>query len=288
MMDISIIGGGKLGTNLGFALVKKGFSIKGVSCRSLSSAEESVNFIGQGVPIASNVECASLGNLIFICVPDREIEKLGNELSSGGLNWKGKYVFHCSGLLTSDALSSLKEKNAYVASFHPIQSFSQKKPVENKFKGIYFGLEGDEEALNLAKKIVEKLEAKYLRISKENKALYHTACTIASNFFVVLLDIATELLKETDISKELAFNSLFPLVKGTMENIEKFGIKEALTGPLIRGDLETIHAHIKALEDKPEELKIYHQFSLKILKSFKIKGIKKFNSLESLFMKGEE
>jgi len=284
MMDISIIGGGRLGTNLGFALTKRGFLIKAISCKSLSSAKESVNFVGQGIPLANNVECASLGNLIFICVPDREIEKVSKELSSSELTWKGRYVFHCSGLLTSDALSSLKEKNAYVASFHPIQSFSQKKPIEDKFKGIYLGLEGDKEALDLAKKIVEKLEAKYLIISKENKALYHTACTVASNFFVVLLDIATELLKEAGISQELAFNSLFPLVKGTMENIEKYGIKKALTGPLVRGDLDTIHAHIKALKDKPEELKIYHQFSLKILKSSKVKDNKKLNSLEALFV----
>ena len=273
MMNISIIGGGRLGTNLGFALVKKGFSIKAISCKSLFSAKESVNSVAQGIPLVSNVECASLGNLIFICVPDGEIEKVSKELSLSELNWGGKYVFHCSGLLTSDTLSSLKEKNAYVASFHPIQSFSQKKPVENKFKGIYFGLEGDKEALNLAKKIVEKLEAKSLIISKENKALYHTACTIASNFFVVLLDIATELLKETDISKELAFNSLLPLVKGTMENIEKYGIKKALTGPLVRGDLETIHAHIKALKEKGKTdlLEIYKHLSLFALNSFTIK-----------------
>ncbi|MCP2606644.1 DUF2520 domain-containing protein, partial [Candidatus Aminicenantes bacterium AC-708-I09] len=139
---------------------------------------------------------------------------------------------------------------AFVASFHPIQSFSQKRPIEDKFKGIYFGLEGDKEALNLAKRIVEKLEAKYLIISKENKALYHTACVITSNFLLVLLDIATGLLEEAGVPKDLTFNSLLPLVKGTLENTEKYGIKKSLTGPLVRGDSETIHAHIEALKDK--------------------------------------
>lgn len=243
-------------------MVKKSFSIKAISCKNFSSAKESINYIGQGTPFTNNVECASFGNLIFICVPDREIEKVSKELSSSKLNWKGKYVFHCSGLLTSDLLIPLKKKGAFTASFHPIQSFAQKKPDENKFKGIYFGIEGEGEAIILAKEIIQHLEGKYLILSKENKPFYHLACTIASNFLIAILNLAMELMKEINLSEELTFQSLQPLIQGTIENADKLGVKSALTGPVVRGDIDTIKSHLKALKKNPNELRIYQELSL--------------------------
>ncbi|MFQ6082896.1 MAG: Rossmann-like and DUF2520 domain-containing protein [Candidatus Aminicenantia bacterium] len=262
MISISILGAGKLGTHLGFALLKKGYPIKAISCKTSQSARESAELIGQGQIFTDNSQAAREGELIIICLPDGEISKVVKELSSSSLSWEGKYVFHCSGLLTSDLLTPLKKKGALTASFHPIQSFAQKKPDEKKFKGIYFGIEGEKEALTLAKKIIRHLEGKYLILSKKNKPVYHLACTIASNLLIGILNLAMELMKEINFSGELAFQSLLPLIQETIENADKLGVKSALTGPLVRGDINTIKSHLEALKKKPNELRIYRELSL--------------------------
>jgi predicted short-subunit dehydrogenase-like oxidoreductase (DUF2520 family) len=285
MIEIALIGAGRLGTNLGYALKKRGYSIKAISDKIISSAKQSAEFINQGKPFKDNIKAASYGKLIFICVPDREIENICKELSSSSLNFDDKYVFHCSGLLSSEVLYPLKKRGAHVASFHPIQSFAKKKPSENKFKDIYFGLEGDKEAISLAIKIVKDLGGKYIILSKENKTLYHTACTVASNFLVLLLDMALEFLKKINLPKELSLNLILPLVKGTLDNIEKSGVEESLTGPLIRGDVESVKAHLNAIKGTPDEYEIYKQFSLWALKSYKSKlKQEQFNLLRDLLL----
>ena len=256
MMDIAIIGAGRLGTSLGHALRKKGYTIKAISCKSIPSARESRKIIGEGRALTDNREAASKGEIVFICVPDEEIEKVAKELSRSDFNWSERHVFHCSGLLPSRILSPLRKKGAWTASFHPVQSFPSKRAEESQFKGIYFGLEGCAESLSSGKEIVRHLGGKALILEASDKPLYHVACSIASNFFVVLLEIATSLLHQMGFKKE-SLQILFPLVKGTLHNVKKFNIEPSLTGPLVRGDHRSIEKHIQALRCFPLYQEIY-------------------------------
>ena len=256
MIDTSIIGAGRLGTTLGAALRKTGYHIIALSCKGLSSAKESRKVIGEGNPLSDNIEAAKKAKLLFLCVPDSELKKVTKELSQSDIDWSKKYVFHTSGLLSTKALNPLKGKGALTASLHPVQSFPQKMADQKKFEGIYFGLEGCPEALTLGRKIVHQLGGSAFILQAEDKPLYHAACSIASNFLVVLLYMATSILREIGF-KEDPFQILFPLVQGTLHNVKKFDISGSLTGPVVRGDQDSVEKHLRSLRTLPRYRKIY-------------------------------
>jgi predicted short-subunit dehydrogenase-like oxidoreductase (DUF2520 family) len=245
---ISILGAGRLGTSLGRSLSRKDFRVKVLSSSRLNAAKkDSFRF--------------SKNEVVFICLPDREISSAAEKLSRTGVDFKGKTFFHCSGLLPSHLLKPLKEKGASTGSFHPIQSFAAKNTPLRHFKGVYIGVEGDAGALAVARLIIRKLGGKFLRLEEIDKPLYHTACSIASNFFVLLLDISSQLMADARIHKALARRIILPLVQGTLHNVKKFGLEQALTGPLSRGDIDTIKRHLSALKNSPQPYRrIYEDF----------------------------
>ncbi len=284
MIDVVIIGAGNLGTALGYALSQKGYKLKALACRTLSSARKSLQIVGEGKALTDNIQAAKDGKLIFICVPDSEIVKVVKELARGSLSWQEKYVFHCSGLVPAEVLKPLQVKGAFTASFHPVQSFSQKKGDPSQFRGIYFGLEGDEKALELAKKIASRLGGYPIIIKGKDKALYHAACSVASNFFVALLEVAVSFLKFIGIEEKQASEMVVPLVQGTLENIKDFGFENSLTGPVIRGDRESVEKHLDALRKYPGYLEIYRKLAIQALEIAKKRNLppEEYKALKSL------
>jgi predicted short-subunit dehydrogenase-like oxidoreductase (DUF2520 family) len=285
MSDIAIIGAGKLGTNLGYALMRKGHRIAAISDKNLSSAQESQQIIGQGIFTDDNRLAALNGHWIILTVPDDTIEAVTEELVDSHIEWQDRFVFHCSGLHSTKSLKSLETKGALVASLHPVQSFSQKKTYPKAFADIFFGLEGKGEALDLAIEITHQLGGKYFILEAQNKPLYHTACSMTSNFLATLLDTATALLEQAGLAKSMANHVLLPLVQGTLQNVKNFDAGKALTGPIVRGDTESIKEHLEALDKLPEirdlYLKIAHR-SLQIVKREKKLSGEKFKALEAL------
>ncbi len=285
MKNIAIIGAGRLGTSLAHALSQKGYSIKALSCRSLCSAEESRHIIGQGSPSTDNVRTASQGEILFLTVPDDELGRAAKDLASAALEWKGKFVFHCSGLLTSKTLAPLKKKGAHTASVHPGQSFPNKECPIDIFQGVFFALEGDAQALSVAKDIVKILGARHFTIRTKDKASYHTACSLASNMCVVLLYSAISLLSECGIGEKQAKKILWPLVEGTLHNVNKIDIFSALTGPVPRGDLNTIKKHLAELKKFPSLHGIYIDLArqaLEMAKRGKKVSREKISAMEAL------
>jgi predicted short-subunit dehydrogenase-like oxidoreductase (DUF2520 family) len=265
MKKIAIIGAGKVGTSIGYALKKKGYTITSVSCSSLASAKESTRIIGQGQPSVNTAETARLGEVVFITVPDDRIAGVVSELKTSDICWTGKTVFHCSGLHPAGILKPLKDKGASTASFHPIQSFSEKTPHIKTFRGISFGLEGGKKALLLARSLVLDLGGRPLTIQSQQKPLYHAACSISSNFLVVLLDTAVALFKAAGLEENQALAALLPLVGGTLENLKNQGTGPALTGPVIRGDEKTLRTHLEALKAYPEIKELYGKMANRAL-----------------------
>jgi predicted short-subunit dehydrogenase-like oxidoreductase (DUF2520 family) len=285
MSDIVLIGAGKLGTNLGYALMRKGHRITAVSDKSRPSAQESQQFFGQGQVFDDSRSAARYGQWIVLTVPDDAITTVAAELADSAEEWQNKFVFHCSGLLTTESLDSLEKKGALVASLHPVQSFSQKKPDPKAFEGIFFGLEGKKEALDLAKGITRQLGGKFFILEAQNKPLYHLACSMASNFLATLLDTAAELLSRAGLDDSMASQILMPLIKGTLQNVNKFDAGTALTGPVARGDEKSLTKHLEALREFPELCDLYTTMtfrSLQIAKRKKYLSGEKIKALEAL------
>jgi len=276
MNDVAIIGAGKVGTALGQALSKTGYRIIALTCSRISSARKSQKIIGQGTAYKNSTQAAREADIVILSVPDGMIRSVSEDLSGSDFQWDGKYVFHCSGLLPSHILDPLKNRGAWTASFHPVQSFSQKDPSEKSMNGIFFGIEGGKKALALARDMAKKLGAKHITISPEDKPLYHASCCLVSNYFVALMDSAAAVMETIGIAPPKTKEIFYPLLQGTLQNVKKFGIPQALTGPVIRGDVETVEAHIRALKSQPVHSRVYRTMarqaledSKKITKSFR-------------------
>jgi predicted short-subunit dehydrogenase-like oxidoreductase (DUF2520 family) len=273
MNTFSIIGSGRLGTSLALALSKKEWTIRSLADKSQAAAKESRKIVGAGKASADWLGAAADASVLFLCIPDEEIEKTAARLARGLVNWRGKVVFHTSGILSSKILEPLRRRGASVASFHPIQSFSSKRTPANRFKNIYYGVEGDSQALSLAKKIARRLGGRTLLIKPQDKPLYHAACSMASNLFVPLLDLSCELLRAAGIKGGQAGLVLFPLVEGTLQNVKHLDVKTALTGPIARGDEQTVKRHIRALRKFPEARRVYQILGGRALQLAKKKRI---------------
>ena len=113
--------------------------------------------------------------------------------------------------------------------------------------------------------MVTKLGSRSFIFKPDDKPLYHTACTIASNYVTVLMALSESLLEKAGISKKLRIEILLPLVKGTLDNIEQNSVSGSLTGPVSRGDLETLISHLKCLETHPSLLRIYKDLAAQAL-----------------------
>ncbi len=261
MNDIAIIGAGKVGTVLGRALSRAGYRIIALTCSRISSARKSRKIIGQGTAYADNIQASREADVVILAVQDMQISRISEELSKSDIRWDGKYVFHCSGLLPSNILDLLKNRGAFTASFHPIQSFTCKNQSEQSIEGIFFGIEGGKKSVLLAQEMTKRLGAKHLVLSPEDKSLYHTSCCLASNYIVALLDSASAVLGTIGIKPKQAEEMLYPLVQETLQNVKKFGISASLTGPIVRGDLETVKTHLKALKSLPGHSRIYRNLA---------------------------
>ncbi|MFA9452595.1 MAG: Rossmann-like and DUF2520 domain-containing protein [Candidatus Aminicenantaceae bacterium] len=265
MTTVSILGAGKLGTALGTALRRSGYQIRGLTCLTQSSAQESRQIIGSGNPLTDNREAAAGSQVVFLTVPDDAIRGVAEDLASGGRDWTGVFCLHCSGLLSSEILAPLAKRGALTASFHPMQSFASKQARPESFAGIHVGLEGEPRARKKAQTIVEDLGSQPFILAAKDKPLYHTACSMASNLLVPLLHHASILLQNTGIARPDQVEALLPLVKGTLRNVKNFDTKGSLTGPLARGDEKSVTLQIEALQGYPRALRIYRELSIAAL-----------------------
>jgi predicted short-subunit dehydrogenase-like oxidoreductase (DUF2520 family) len=266
MKTVSIVGAGRLGTTLGAALARRGWRVEAIVDRDARAAREARRIIGQGRASVSLGAAARSKGPIIISVPDDTVGRVAAGLARSGGAWAGRFVFHTSGLLPARILAPLARRGAHVASLHPVQAFPRKDAPASIFKGITWGLEGDAEATAAAAEVVRALRGDLLLLTKENKPLYHAACTLASNSLVALEWTAAGVLQKAGIGEDVASRMLLPLLQGTLQNVKNLGLEKALTGPVLRGDIATVRKHLKALRDDPASREVYVVLGKQILR----------------------
>ena len=214
-------------------------------------------------------------NLILLTVPDDSLESVVEIIKK---NWKykpGTLVIHTSGIKESTLLEPLRESGAKTVSIHPIASFPPNEilPLE----GIHFAIEGDE--MDLAMELVNSIGGIPMKIDAGKKALYHAACTFASGYLNILLETSLELLEKSGM--EGARNVVASLAKSSVKGWENDGI-DSLTGSVARGDVGSVRAHLKSLENSNEQLQIYRILALKAVNECESRGILKRDKVEEL------
>jgi predicted short-subunit dehydrogenase-like oxidoreductase (DUF2520 family) len=265
MKDIVIIGAGRLGRALARALDRAGYKVRAAADVSPSATRRMGRLVHGCRTYRDNRRAAGQGRVIFLCVPDSAIARVAVDLADSDLDWRGRVVAHCSGLLGAEVLEPLRRRGALTASSHPAQSFPARTPGPEAFRGIVVGLEGGAAALARLRPLWRRLGAETVRLRPEAKPLYHAACSLASNGLVALLNLAARALSAAGFSEARARRTLLPLAQGTLHNVNKVGIRDALTGPIVRGDVETVARHLRALARLPGAREAYRKLGLAAL-----------------------
>ncbi|MCK4534848.1 MAG: DUF2520 domain-containing protein, partial [Syntrophobacterales bacterium] len=259
---IAIIGLGKVGAAVGYLLRLSGYEISAVADQSAGALKKGVSYTG-GKACSNSIQASLLADSIFITTNDDFIESVCNEISEGGGAGPGKRVVHMSGAGGLDLLESARRSGAQVASIHPLQSFVDVKGVIENIPGSTFSITAEGEMKDWAIRIVRDLGGMPFFVSEDNKPLYHAAACMASNYLVTLMNMVEGIYQQLGMDADEATRSFWPLVRGTMKNMEDRGIEKSLTGPIARGDSGTIRRHLKILKSKmPELLDVYCEMGL--------------------------
>lgn len=270
---VAIIGAGRVGTALAVLLHRRGYAIAGVASRTLTSAKRCANLTGCRLTTTQPSEAARAGETILITTPDGVIRKVSEQIARKGGFKKGDLVIHASGALDSDELRAAKQKRALTLSMHPVQSFANVRSAVENLPGSYFGLEGEENAVERGRKLVKDLDGKAIVIPKGAKTLYHAAACVLSNYLVSLVDLSLKLYERVGIPREKALPMLLPLVEGTIANVKRVGIPSALTGPIERGEVEVLREQLSSIRARaPELLEVFSELAQYTLQLAKEKG----------------
>jgi len=262
---IAIVGAGRLGSSLALELSRAGYQVSELVGRSGSRSGGNARRLARKLRARFSLpQAASLdAEVIWFCVPDREISAAARALARRG-PWQGKAAFHSSGALTSGELGALARMGASVASVHPLMSFV--RGVVPSLKGVPFALEGNPRALTLAARIVRNLGGTAFRIPAKSKVAYHAWGAFASPLAIALLVTAEQVAATAGISPREARRRMLPILRQTIENYGRWGAAAALSGPLVRGDLEIIGKHLEVLKTIPEAKQVYRALSRSALR----------------------
>jgi predicted short-subunit dehydrogenase-like oxidoreductase (DUF2520 family) len=212
----AIVGAGRLGTALAAALTDAGVSVEG--------------------PLGRGADGGDAG-VVLLCVPDQEIGHTAAAIRPGAL------VGHCSGAL---GLEALGDREGF--SLHPLMTVTGQGA---DFAGAGAAVDGTTEgAVATASALAEAVGLRPIRIAPEDRAAYHAAASIASNFLVTLQAAAERLAATAGADRDV----FVPLVRATVENWAALGPERALTGPVARGDEATVARQRAAVEERVPEL----------------------------------
>lgn len=237
--SIHIIGFGKVG--------------KALSVSFKSNGWERVAILKKGKRIDS------LSEFNFITVPDSEIRNVATSIVNQFDDFKGKFFFHTSGVYPASILKPIEDRGGVVGCFHPLMAVSAET---TSFKDVYFDLEGSDEAIKNMEEIAKVLGAKSFKVDASEKELLHASAVMASNYLVTLADLALRISASSNIPERTLQSAMLPLMNSALTNLETQNPSKALTGPISRGDIQTVQKHLKLLKGNQEILDMYKKLGL--------------------------
>lgn len=243
--SIAILGLGKVGTAVGHLLKSAGYRIAAVSDLSAAALEKGMAFTG-GEAFPNPAEAAARATCIIITTMDDAIAAVCAEIVRHGAVEPGDKVIHMSGAGGLDLLAPARAAGAAVGSIHPIQSFADVEGAIRSIPGSTFGITADDALTDWAIAMVKALQGVPFFVPEQDKPLYHAAACMASNYLTALMHMVETVYRTLGLTHDEAVRAFWPLVKGTMSNIETKGAVGALTGPIARGDAGTIEKHLQA------------------------------------------
>jgi predicted short-subunit dehydrogenase-like oxidoreductase (DUF2520 family) len=255
-MTVTLIGAGNLAHALGAALRAVGYRIEAVAFRDPAGSQKRATALAKmlgarAIPLEQAVPAT---DIIWLCHTDDALFETARRLA-GKAGWKGKIVFHSSGALTSEVLAPLRRAGAHVASLHPMMTFVP--GTRPRMQAVPFAVEGQRQAVAVARRIVKDLGAEVFVIRKQAKVLYHALGSFSSPLVVATLVTAERVGGAAGLSRGQTRKVMGPILQQTLGNYLERGAAAAFSGPIKRGDLETIRRHLAALKRVPGAADVY-------------------------------
>lgn len=278
-MKIGIIGAGKVGISIGYVLKQKGMEITAVSDIFEASINTARTYLGDNVLYTTdNVEVVEASDIIAVTTQDRIVKEVAIEITEKMERLDGKLFFHTSGAHPATLLSPLETKGARLGALHPLQTFPDIDSSINVLPDTYIFIEGGEDSIDVLRKIGAALGSGVVRMEGEQKLLYHLCAVFVCNLLCALFYIGEDIMDKIGIELQ----PFFPIIKATLKNIENKGPLMSLTGPIVRGDMETVLSHLEAMEGMELYKKVYKSLSLVALNMAKERGDISEEALEKL------
>ena len=266
-LEIGIIGAGRVGTGLALSFARAGRKVVAVASRSTTSARALARRV-PGSRVCSLQDAADRAGLVFLTVPDDAIEAVAS-----GIRWRaGVACVHCSGAGDLELLAKAAAQGARVGGFHPLRMFGE--PGKSfDLRGCAIAIAGPDALARDLALLARAIGARPLRLPEGGRALYHAAANFSGAFVVGLIAETVALWKKLGIAEKDALRALLPLLRGSVDNVEKLGAAGALGSVVARGDLGTIRKHLDALaRSAPESVELYRQLSLRTIPLARAKG----------------
>ena len=235
----ALVGPGRAGTTLAVAMSARGWTLRAVAGREPDSASVLAAAASFGVPACDITRVGADADVVLVATPDAAIADAA-AATAPGLR-AGALVLHLSGACTLDELAKLHvaRPDVRLGSLHPLQSLPSADVGVARVPGSWCAVAGPPDVERLA----VSLGMRPFFVSDADRVAYHAAATIASNHVVALLAQAGRVADAAGVPSA----ALVPLVRATLDNVEMLGSRAALTGPVARGDVDTVRRHLDAL-----------------------------------------
>ena len=252
---VFIIGPGHVGRGLARAFRASGVRLVGLHGKRASGFATSTG------PLPAEMSNA---NVIIVAVRDTQLDDAIAELVAAANKREvtpGTVVLHTSAIAEPAGLDALRGKGIDGGTFHPLVPFADPEASAELLRHGWIGVDGDNAAVNVSRRLAGQIGARTLDIPPGKKPAYHAAAVISSNFPVVLASVASRLLRDSGIPESSALQAIESLMKGALSNMQQVLPDDALTGPVMRGDAETVGKHLRALRGQGDAREVYRALS---------------------------
>lgn len=270
-VTITLAGSGNLAHALGPALRAAGCQVSAVAFRDVAASKKRAVALARRlrakpVPLADE----PTSDVVWLCHRDDALPDIARRLARQS-GWSGKIVFHSSGASSSDVLAPLQRAGAQAASVHPMMTFV--RGIQPRLRGVPFAVEGDRRAVAAAKRIVAGIGGQVFTIRKDAKVLYHALGSFSSPLLVATLVTAERVGRGAGLTRDQTRRIIAPILQQTLTNYLERSAAAAFSGPIKRGDVNTVRRHLRELRRVPDALDVYRALVRSALRDLPAKNV---------------
>ena len=264
---VFIIGPGHVGRGLSRAFRASGVEVVGLHGKRPSGVASSTGALPKELAGA---------NIIVVSVRDPQLDEAIGEViaaSRDGRVARGTVILHTSAIAEPAGLRTLNDSGFPSGTFHPLVPFSDPDVAAELLRKGWIGIDGENAARSASRRLAGHIGARTLDIPAGKKPAYHAAAVISSNFPVVLASVAGHLLHDIGVPDTSAYQAVESLMSGALANMKQTLPDDALTGPIVRGDLETVGKHLRALQGHGPASDVYRALSAAAVEIARRRGV---------------